>query len=194
MIMREIIAHYKKTSCFVYIFFLIGYGALSLRFIWQTRKSIVGDTCDVSVPRDSSVKITPKIPAKFASLNSSIARGALRSRRCLRGASDAKFAEVFGVILTDGSRGTETTHVSPTMDLRVCRMKRRERAPHHSQLKKKYIQSNLFSYNALLFLAWSCFSSFLPAVRTGTALGSAPSTNRWRHREGKNLNTKTSWR
>ena len=85
MIMREIIAHYKKTSCFVYIFFLIGYGALSLRFIWQTRKSIVGDTCDVSVPRDSSVKITPKIPAKFASLNSSIAFGDLRLGGCLRG-------------------------------------------------------------------------------------------------------------
>ena len=84
MIMREIIAHYKKTSCFVYIFFLIGYGALSLRFIWQTRKSIVGDTCDVSVPRDSSVKITPKIPAKFASLNSSIAFGDLRLGGCLR--------------------------------------------------------------------------------------------------------------
>ena len=85
MIMREIIAHYKKTSCFVYIFFLIGCGALSLRFIWQTRKSIVGDTCDVSVPRDSSVKITPKIPAKFASLNSSIAFGDLRLGGCLRG-------------------------------------------------------------------------------------------------------------
>ena len=84
MIMREIIAHYKKTSCFVYIFFLIGYGALSLRFIWQTRKSIVGDSCNVSVPRDPSVKITPKILAKFASLNSSIAHGALHSRRCLR--------------------------------------------------------------------------------------------------------------
>jgi hypothetical protein len=82
---RLIIAHYKKTSCFVYIFFLIGYGALSLRFIWQTRKSIVGDTCDVSVPRDSSVKITPKIPAKFASLNSSIAFGDLRLGGCLRG-------------------------------------------------------------------------------------------------------------
>ena len=84
MIMREIIAHYKKTSCFVYIFFLIGYGALSLRFIWQTRKSIVGDTCDVSVPRDSSVKITPKIHANFASLNSSIAFGDLRLGGCLR--------------------------------------------------------------------------------------------------------------
>ena len=82
--MREIIAHYKKTSCFVYIFFLIGYGALSLRFIWQTRKSIVGDTCDVSVPRDSSVKITPKIHANFASLNSSIAFGDLRLGGCLR--------------------------------------------------------------------------------------------------------------
>ena len=70
----------------MYIFFLIGCGcgALSLRFIRQTRKSIVGDTCDVFVPRDPSVKITPKILAKFASLNSSIARGALRSRRCLR--------------------------------------------------------------------------------------------------------------
>ena len=67
------------------LLFLIGYGALSLRFIWQTRKSIVGDTCDVSVPRDSSVKITPKIPAKFASLNSSIAFGDLRLGGCLRG-------------------------------------------------------------------------------------------------------------
>ena len=88
--MREIIAHYKKTSCFVYIFFLIGYGALSLRFIWQTRKSIVGDTCDVSVPRDSSVKITPKIHANFASLNSSIAFGDLRLGGCLRGPQNSR--------------------------------------------------------------------------------------------------------
>ena len=66
-------------------FFLIGCGALSLRFIWQTRKSIVGDSCDVSVPRDPSVKITPKTPANFASLNSSIAFGDLRLGGCLRG-------------------------------------------------------------------------------------------------------------
>ena len=113
----------------------------------------------------------------------------LKSPNAILELSDAKFAEVFGVILTDGSRGTETTHVSPTMDLRVCQMKRRERAP--QPIKKKYIQSNLFSYNALLFLAWSCFSSFLflPAVRTGTALGSAPSMKRWRHKEEKIWNT-----
>ena len=82
----------RKTSC-ICIYFLIGCGprcgcgALTLRFIWQTRKSIVGDTCDISVPRDSSVKITPKIPAKFASLNfnSSIAFGDLRLGGCLRG-------------------------------------------------------------------------------------------------------------
>ena len=50
----------------------------------NTYNSIVGDTCDVSVPRDSFVKITRKTSANFAPLNSSIARGALRSRRCLR--------------------------------------------------------------------------------------------------------------
>ena len=77
--------YYNKTSCFVYIFFIwLWCGALTLRFIWQTRKSIVGDTCDISVPRDSSVKITPKPPANFASLNSSIAFGDLRLGGCLR--------------------------------------------------------------------------------------------------------------
>ena len=70
----------------MYIFFFnwLWLWGSSLRFIWQTRKSIVGDSCDVSVPRDSSVKITPKIPAKFASLNSSIAFGDLRLGGCLR--------------------------------------------------------------------------------------------------------------
>ena len=75
----------------------------------------------------------------------------LKSPNAILELSDAKFAWIFGVILTDESRGTETSHVSPTMDLRVCQMKRRERAP--QPIKKKYIQSNLFSYNALLFLA-----------------------------------------
>ena len=42
-------------------------------------------------------KITPKILAKFASLNSSIARGALRSRRrrCLRAPFDVPGSEVY---------------------------------------------------------------------------------------------------
>ena len=53
----------------------------------------------------------------------------LKSPNAILELSDAKFAWIFGVILTDESRGTETSHVSPTMDLRVCQMKRRERAP-----------------------------------------------------------------
>ena len=75
------------------------------------------EKCHFSYP---PVEITPKILANFASLNSSIARGALRSRRCLRAQgpqapaesqvskrnilelSDANFAEVFGVISTGG--------------------------------------------------------------------------------------------
>ena len=67
MIMREIIAHYKKTSCFVNIFFiwLWVWGSLSPFHLANTYNSIVGDTCDVSVPRDSFVKITPKTSAKF---------------------------------------------------------------------------------------------------------------------------------
>ena len=65
-----------------------------------------------------NIKITHKIRAKIASLNSSIARGALRSRRCLQAPglhapaasqvskrnilelSDANFARIFGVIST----------------------------------------------------------------------------------------------
>ena len=68
----------------------------------------------------------------------------LKSPNAILELSDAKFAEVFGVILTDGSRGTETSHESPTMDLRVCQMKRRERAPHHSQLKKNIYKATCF--------------------------------------------------
>ena len=62
-----------------------------------------------------NIKITPKILAKFASLNSSIARGALRSRRCLRARailelSDENFAEVFGVIDDDGGHEAWTEY------------------------------------------------------------------------------------
>ena len=108
-----------------------------------------------------NIKITHKILANFASLNSSIARGALRSRRCLRARGPQapaesqvskrntrikrrKFRKDFWVILTDGSRGTETSHESPTMDLRVCQMKRREEPHSHSQLKKNIYKATCF--------------------------------------------------
>ena len=48
---------------------------------YRTRPG-TGKTCSLHVP--PPVEITPKTSANFASLNSSIARGALRSRRCLR--------------------------------------------------------------------------------------------------------------
>ena len=68
----------------------------------------------------------------------------LKSPNAILELSDAKFAGVFGVILTDGSRGTETSHESPTMDLRVCQMKRRERAPHPQPIKKIYTATTCF--------------------------------------------------
>jgi hypothetical protein len=85
-ITREIIAHYKKTSCFVYTFYLaVGVGlSLSPFHLANTYNSIVGDTCDVSVPRDSFVKITRKTSANFAPLNSSIAFRDLRLGGCLQ--------------------------------------------------------------------------------------------------------------
>ena len=61
---------------------------------YRTRPG-TGKTCSLHVT--PPVEITPKTSAKFASLNSSIARGALRSRRrrCLRAPFDVPGSEVY---------------------------------------------------------------------------------------------------
>ena len=82
----------------------------------------------------------------------------LKSPNAILELSDAKFAWIFGVISTDESRGTETSHVSPTMDLRVCQMKRRERAPHPQPIK-------IYIYKATCFLIMRYYFSHDHAFR-----------------------------
>ena len=62
-----------------------------LRTVPYSTRPGTGKTCSFHVT--PPVEITPKTAAKFASLNSSIAREALRSRRCLRGRPSQASAE-----------------------------------------------------------------------------------------------------
>ena len=151
----------------IYISFNWLWGSLSLRFIRQTRKSIVGDSCDVSVPRDPSVKITPKTSANFASLNSSIAFGDLRLGGCLRAPcsqaparaqSPARNTRIKRRKIRKSFWGYFDGRIPGYGDVArvahdgfTCLPDETEReSPTPQPIKKKYIQSNLFSYNALL--------------------------------------------
>ena len=97
------------------------------------RSFTVSYSVHASCPPSSS--ITPKTSAKFSSLNSSIARARRHRRerkapRAILELSDAKFAEVFGVILMFQNQGFFFT---PEFTVRALK------PVHSSQFTKKYI-------------------------------------------------------
>ena len=134
---------------------------------YRTRPG-TGKTCSLHVT--PPVEITPKTPAKIASLNSSIAFGDLRLGGCLRkrfpqaparAQSPARNTRIKRRKIRRSFWGYFDGRIPGYGDVArvahdgfTCLPDETEReSPTPQPIKKKYIQSNLFSYNALLFLA-----------------------------------------